>query len=44
VPIGGLFGLVAVTLVTGLLTLLAAVLPAVWAGRRPVLSAISVDQ
>jgi putative ABC transport system permease protein len=38
VPIGPL---VVVTIVTGVLTLLAAVFPAAWAGRRPILSAIT---
>jgi putative ABC transport system permease protein len=38
VPIGAL---VVVTIVTGVLTLLAAVFPAAWAGRRPILSAIT---
>jgi putative ABC transport system permease protein len=38
IPVGQL---VVVTIVTALLTLLAAVFPAIWAGRRPVLSAIS---
>jgi putative ABC transport system permease protein len=38
VPIGAL---VTVTLVTGALTLLAAVFPAAWAARRPILSAIA---
>ena len=40
VPIGSL---IAVTLATALLTLLAAVLPAAWAGRRPVLTAIATE-
>lgn len=40
VPIGSL---IAVTLATGLLTLLAAVLPAAWAGRRNVLAAIATE-
>ncbi|MGH9214534.1 MAG: ABC transporter permease [Acidimicrobiales bacterium] len=43
VPIGGPFGLITVTLVTGVLTLLAAVFPAAWAGRRPILSAIATE-
>jgi putative ABC transport system permease protein len=40
VPIGSL---IAVTLVTAVLTLLAAVLPAAWAGRRNVLAAIATE-
>jgi putative ABC transport system permease protein len=35
--------LVLVTIVTALLTLLAAVFPAAWAGRRPILSAITTE-
>lgn len=39
-PIGRLIG---VTLVTAVLTLIAAVLPAAWAGRRPILAAIASE-
>lgn len=35
--------LIVVTVVTGALTLLAAVFPAAWAGRRPILAAIASD-
>jgi putative ABC transport system permease protein len=35
--------LIIVTIVTALLTLLAAVIPAVWAGRRPILAAIASE-
>jgi putative ABC transport system permease protein len=38
IPLGQL---VVVSLITALLTLLAAVLPAIWAGRRPILTAIA---
>jgi len=43
VPFFGWLGLVSVTVLTGLLTLLAALIPAAWAGRRPILAAITSD-